>query len=388
MSFELYSNNYAKAEEAKKSKRFREARILYMKAGESLLEYALKINGKAKREFLDCGRGIINYAKSLPIIDPQSDEEQKEERSKSTKVVDKKIESVTNTKKVENGETTFSPIDVTDIGFDDVAGLDEVKESIRSRIIYPLRYPEAYEKFKMQTGGGVLMYGPPGTGKTMIARAIASEADARFYHITGSDIVSQWFGVAEQNIKKLFETAKKDKSAIIFFDEFHALVPKDTKNSSVVPRIVAEFLNQMDGFAKSENTLLVLGATNVPWDINDGIKRSGRFDEKIYVPLPDKEARKHIMIKKFKDVPIEDDVDFDEFAINTEGFNGADIAEFCNRSRRFALERYIKAIENGDDPESEVVTKKDIEMTLENFVSTVDTQTLRKLENFKGFGKV
>ena len=384
--YDDYNKYYDMADEAKKNGNFREAKILYMMAGESLLEYAIKIDGNYKREFLDCGRGIINYAKSLPIDIPKSQIEKKDTQSKNYRTANKKdnkAETVSTSNKPESDEMTFTPVDVSDIGFDDVAGLEEIKESIRMRVIYPMQYPEAYKKFKMETGGGILMYGPPGTGKTMIARAIAHEAEAKFYHIVCSDIVSQWFGVAEQNIRKLFETAKKDKSAIIFFDEFHALSPKDTKSSSVMPRIVSELLNQMDGFEKFENTLLVLGATNVPWDIDNKIKRSGRFDEKIYVPLPDKEARKYIIIKKFAGIPIEDSIDFDEFALNTDGFSGADVAEFCNRSRRFALDRYIKIKKSGGNPENEIVTKEDIKMTLKNFVSTVDSKDLARLEKFK-----
>ena len=389
MNIETYNGYYDRAEEAKKNGNYREAKILYMLAGESLIEYALEMEGKFKREFFNSGKDIIIYAKSLPVIESQSSQsEKKDTQSKTSKMTNKKdskIETISNSNsnKAENDEMMFTPVDVSDTSFDDVAGLEEVKEAIRMRIIYPMQYPEAYEKFKMETGGGVLMYGPPGTGKTMIARAIAHEAGAKFYHVICSDIVNQWFGVAEKNIKNLFETARKHESAIIFFDEFHALSPKDTKSSSVMPRIVSELLNQMDGFDKFENTLLVLGATNVPWEIDNKIKRSGRFDEKIYVPLPDKEARKYIMTKKFKGVPIEDNLDFDTFALNTEGFSGADVAEFCNRSRRFALERYIKIIESGESPEDEIVTKEDIEMTLKNFSSTVDPKDLARLAKFK-----
>jgi transitional endoplasmic reticulum ATPase len=182
----------------------------------------------------------------------------------------------------------------------------------------------------------------------------------------------------------LFNTARNEKTAVIFFDEFDSISPnRSDVNSSVMPRVVNELLSQIDGFSKSENTLLLLAATNRPWAIDSGVTRSKRFSEKLYIPLPDFEARKYIIIKNFEGIPIEEDINFDDLAEKTEGFNGADVAEFCNRCRDRVLERCVQAKESGENYDDEKIKKDDIYKTLKKFNSSVNPQDIKKFEDFR-----
>ena len=182
--------------------------------------------------------------------------------------------------------------------FQDVAGLEDVKEDIRLKMIYPFEHGELAEKFGIRPGGGVLMYGPPGTGKTMLAKATAGEIDATFFRISPADVLSKWVGEAEQNIKKLFDAAAAEARSIIFIDEIEALVPaRRDDGSSVMQRVVPQILQGVEGFdKKAGRPILLMGATNVPWQLDPAMLRPGRFDEKVYIPLPDLAAR-HKMLE-------------------------------------------------------------------------------------------
>lgn len=242
--------------------------------------------------------------------------------------------------KEEDGGREWTAAEVPDIHFSDIAGLEDVKKAITVRMINPVKYPEKYKLYNKKSGGGVLLFGPPGTGKTMIAKAIACEVGARFYAVKGSDIVSKWVGESEKNINSLFDTARADKLAIIFIDEMDSLIAKrgtDAHND----RRVNEFLQQIDGFAGSAPNLLLLGATNRPWDIDGAALRSGRFSQKIYVPLPDAPARRFMFDKSLRGAPVAQDVDVDELVGLTEGYSGADIEEVCDRAKEDPLLRSI-----------------------------------------------
>ncbi len=218
--------------------------------------------------------------------------------------------------------------------FDDVAGLDDVKEDIRLKMIYPFEHPELAKKFGINPGGGVLLYGPPGTGKTMLAKATAGEIDATFFRISPADVLSKWVGEAEQNIKKLFDAAGQEERAIIFIDEIEALIPaRRDEGSSVMQRVVPQILQGMEGFdEKSVSPILFMGATNVPWQLDPAVLRPGRFDEKVYIPLPDLAARRKMLEIYLARRPVADAVDLDGLARELEGYSGADIKYICDRS--------------------------------------------------------
>ena len=231
--------------------------------------------------------------------------------------------------------------------FDDVAGLDDVKEDIRLRMIYPFQHPELAEKFGISPGGGVLLYGPPGTGKTMLAKATAGEIDATFFRISPADVLSKWVGEAEQNLKKLFDAAAAEARAIIFIDEIEALVPaRRDEGSSVMQRVVPQILQGMEGFDEKANSpILFMGATNVPWQLDPAVLRPGRFDEKVYIPLPDIAARRKMLDIYLSKRPLADDIDLDATAKQLDGYSGADIKYICDRA---AVIPFLKSVASGE----------------------------------------
>jgi transitional endoplasmic reticulum ATPase len=220
------------------------------------------------------------------------------------------------------------------VRFSDVAGLDDVKEEIRLKMIYPFAHPELAEKFDIRPGGGVLLYGPPGTGKTLLAKATAGEIDATFFKISPAEVLSKWVGEAEQNLKKLFDAAAAEPRSIIFIDEIEALVPaRRDEGSSVMQRVVPQILQGMEGFdKKSSQAVLFMGATNVPWQLDPAVLRPGRFDQKIYIPLPDLAARRKMLDLYLAKRPLADNIDLDALAQQLEGFSGADIKYICDRA--------------------------------------------------------
>ncbi|GIW75427.1 MAG: hypothetical protein KatS3mg104_0490 [Phycisphaerae bacterium] len=238
------------------------------------------------------------------------------------------------------------------VRFSDVAGLDEVKEEIRLKMIYPFAHADLAEKFGIRAGGGILLYGPPGTGKTLLAKATAGELDATFFRISPADVLSKWVGEAEQNIKKLFDAASQEQRAVIFIDEIEALIPaRRDEGSSVMQRVVPQILQGMEGFDKKKNSpVLFLGATNVPWQLDPAVLRPGRFDEKVHIPLPDLPARVRLLELYLRNRPLADHVSFQTLAERLEGYSGADIKYICDRA---ALLPFLQAV-TGNDQEPEI----------------------------------
>ena len=220
------------------------------------------------------------------------------------------------------------------VRFTDIAGLDEVKEEIRLKMVYPFEHAELAKKFGIRAGGGILLYGPPGTGKTLLARATAGELDATFFRISAADVLSKWVGEAEQNVKKLFDAAAAEARSVIFIDEIESLVPaRRDDGSSVMQRVVPQILQGMEGFDKTSGAqVLFLGATNVPWQLDPAVLRPGRFDEKIYIPLPDFEARVRMLELYLQTRPLADDIDLPQTARDLDGYSGADIKHLCDRA--------------------------------------------------------
>ena len=270
----------------------------------------------------------------------------------------------------------YRPVMETGVTFADIAGLEDVKEAIRELIITPFRRADLYKRFGMETGGGVLLYGPPGTGKTMLAQAIATEVDAAFFSVKGSDLISKYVGESEQNVKKLFKAARSLPVSVIFFDEFEVI--GRARGNDLQPwsdKLLSELLAQMQGFEKSEGTLLVLAATNMPWTIDSALLRPGRFNRKIYVSLPDPGAREQIVRNCLNGLPVDPGFDYAKVAEITEGFNAADVTEFCNRLKLSAIRR---SIESGND---EVICMKDVENS-SSMKSSVDPRDLARLDAF------
>jgi len=311
-TFDLYMR---KGKEAKAKGNLNLAKRNFLLAGETMMQMAKQSQGKLKEARMERARTLVDLSENL---------------GKKPMKVEKKEDGKADSE--DEDVKKWQAAKVPDIKFSDVAGLDDVKKAITIRMINPIKYPDKYKMYGKKSGGGVLLYGPPGTGKTMIAKAIANEVGAKFYAVKGSDIVSKWVGDSEKNINSLFEEANKQDRAIIFIDEMDNLLGKrgdDTHNN----KRVNEFLQQIDGFAGRNQNLLLLGATNRPWDIDSAAMRSGRFSQKIYLPLPDAPARKFMLEKNMKNVPVSDDFDIDKIVEQTENYSGADIEELCDRAK-------------------------------------------------------
>ena len=268
---------------------------------------------------------------------------------------------------------------ISKISFDDIAGLDEVKKAFKEKVIMPFEHPELFAKFGKKAGGGILLYGLPGTGKTMFAEAAANEIDALFIPIKCSDVKSKWYGESEQKVKDIFRKARRAEKAIIFFDEFEAIGAKRTDsengNNDLVPQILAEM--QGVGTSSNKSTIVVIAATNKPWAIDSAFMRPGRFDEKIYVPLPDFDARKKLFELQLKKLPIADDLDFDYLAKITDGLNGADIKEVCEKLKMSAIN---DSLAKGEE---QTIGMDDVERIETSIKSSVSREDIERLEEFE-----
>jgi len=262
--------------------------------------------------------------------------------------------------------------------FDDVAGLEDVKQDIRLKMIYPFEHADLAARFGIRPGGGVLLYGPPGTGKTMLAKATAGEIDAAFFRISPADVLSKWVGEAEQNIKKLFDAAASEKRSIIFIDEIEALVPaRRDEGSSVMQRVVPQILQGMEGFdKKSGQPILFMGATNVPWQLDPAVLRPGRFDEKVYIPLPDVTARRKMLEVYLSHRPLAEDVILDSLAEILEGYSGADIKYLCDRA---ATVPFLSSVASGVEGQITAATFHD---AIHDTPRSVTGEMLRKFDQW------
>lgn len=266
------------------------------------------------------------------------------------------------------------------ITFDDIAGLDEAKNAFNEKVVMPLQHPEIYAKYGKKVGGGILLYGLPGTGKTMFAEAASNELNALFIPIECSDIKSKWYGESEQNVKNIFAKARKASKVILFFDEFEAIGAKrtdngDNGNNDLVPQILAEM--QGVGSSSSKSMIMVIAVTNKPWAIDSAFLRPGRFDEKIYIPLPDFTARKKLFELKLSKIPT-DNVDLDYLSNITEGYNGADLEEFVEKLKQTAINENIKS---GKDHLINMDDIKKVETTMHSSVSKEDIERLKEFQS-------
>ncbi|PUA40519.1 cell division protein [Paenibacillus elgii] len=229
--------------------------------------------------------------------------------------------------------------DIPVITFEHVAGLKDLKKTIQMKIISPFFNQGLFSKFRKKTGGGVLLYGPPGCGKTYMARATAGECRAKFITVHITDILDPYIGISERNLKEAFDKARAQRPSVMFFDEVDAIGFNRSKSSSLTRGLVDTFLHEMDGIDSDTDHLLIIGATNMPWDVDNALKRPGRFDRLVFVEPPDVEAREHIFALQMHERYAEK-LDTAKLAKATEFFSGADIANVCER----AVERVLMEI--------------------------------------------
>ncbi len=216
-------------------------------------------------------------------------------------------------------------LETPQVNFTNLGGMESVKEEIRLRIIHPLTHPEIYQSYGMKSGGGILLYGPPGCGKTHLARATAGEISAMFLSVGIHEVLDMWLGQSERNLHELFETARAQKPCVLFFDEVDALgANRSDLRGSAGRQLVNQFLSEMDGLQSENEGVLVLAATNAPWQLDSAFRRPGRFDRMLFIPPPDEEARKSILEILLRNKPCES-LDFKKLAAKSKGFSGADL---------------------------------------------------------------
>jgi transitional endoplasmic reticulum ATPase len=263
------------------------------------------------------------------------------------------------------------------VTFEMIAGMEEAKATIREMVVFPLQQPEKAKSLGLKPGGGVLLYGPPGNGKTTLGKAIAHDLDAAFFYASGAQIRSKWHGESEQKLRKLVQAAKEEPVAVLFLDDVDGLLPKRSGQSVVDNRIVVQFLAEIGGFEENPNTLLLLGATNKPWEIDEAVFRTGRFDEKIYIPPPDRPARLGILKMQVKDVAGADQLDLEALADRLNGYTGSDIVGIVNSAKRCALSRSIR--ENAPA----VLTAADLEQSFVTIPSSITDRLIKQYDAFR-----
>jgi SpoVK/Ycf46/Vps4 family AAA+-type ATPase len=226
-----------------------------------------------------------------------------------------------------------------DINFGDVGGMDSVKKEIELKIIKPLLHPELYKAYGKKTGGGILLYGPPGCGKTYIAKATAGQVSAKFISVTLNDILDMWVGSSEKNLHELFELARRNTPSVLFIDEIDALGASrsDMKNSAG-RQLINQFLQELDGIDRSNDGVLIIGATNTPWNLDPAFRRPGRFDRIIFVPPPDQDSRSSILRLKLQQKPVAE-IDIAQLSKRMEHYSGADIEAVID----IAIEKKLEA---------------------------------------------
>ena len=305
--------------------------------------------------------------------------------------------------------------ELPNVSWDDVAGLENAKQALKEAVILPIQYPQLFEG-KRQPWKGILLYGPPGTGKSYLAKAAATETKGRFFSVSAANIVSKFMGESERLIKALFELARKNKPAVIFIDEIDSVLSARSEGENeATRRLKTEFLIQMQGVGKDDKGILVLGATNIPWGLDPAVRR--RFQKKIYISLPEANARKLMLKLNLGDTY--NDLTDEQFKILgdlTDGYSGSDIYNLtqdaiygplrkCQRATHFkyldaqqhlvpcspsdqgAMEMKINDIPNPEKLVAPVVTFEDFILSLQKMKPTVSKEDLKRQDEFtKEFG--
>jgi len=264
-------------------------------------------------------------------------------------------------------------VQVPNVSWDDVGGLDELKDELKEAVEWPIKYKDAYDYVDVESPKGILLHGPPGTGKTLIAKALAKMTESNFISIKGPELLSKWVGESEKGVREIFRKARQAAPCIIFLDEVDALVPRRGSGSSdshVTENVVSQILTEIDGLEELNN-VLIIGATNRLDIVDEALLRPGRFDRIIKVPNPDEKGRQHIFEIHTKKKPLANDVKIPEIVKITDDFSGAEIAAVANRAAIAALKRYVS---------SKSKNVKEIKITQQDLIDAVDKVRPRKKE--------
>ena len=237
-------------------------------------------------------------------------------------------------------------VEVPNVKWEDIGGLEEVKKNLQEMILYPIEHPDKFHKFGMEPSKGVLFYGPPGCGKTLLAKAVANECSANFISVKGPEMLTMWFGESEANVREIFDKARASAPCVLFFDELDSIgVARGSSMGDAGgagDRVMNQLLTEIDGVGVKKN-LFFVGATNRPDILDEALLRPGRLDQLIYIPLPDQPSRLSILKANLRKSPISKDVDMGFMARITEGFSGADLTEICQRAAKAAVRESITA---------------------------------------------
>ena len=264
-------------------------------------------------------------------------------------------------------------VQIPNVKWEDVGGLNELKEELKEAVEWPIKYKDAYDYVNVETPKGILLHGPPGTGKTLIAKALAKMTESNFISIKGPELLSKWVGESEKGVREIFRKARQAAPCIIFLDEVDALVPRRGSGGSeshVTENVVSQILTEIDGLEELHN-VLIIGATNRLDIVDEALLRPGRFDRIIKVPNPNEKGRQHIFEIHTKSKPLARDVKISEIVKITENFSGAEITAVTNRAAITALKRYVGG-------KSKNV--KEIQITQQDLVDAVDKVKPRKKE--------
>ncbi|MEM1743273.1 MAG: CDC48 family AAA ATPase [Nitrososphaerota archaeon] len=275
-------------------------------------------------------------------------------------------------------------VEVPEVHWEDIGDLEEVKQELKEAVIWPLKYKELFRHMNAKPLKGILLYGPPGTGKTLLAKAVATESEANFISVKGPEILSKWVGESEKAIREIFRKARQAAPCVVFFDEFDAIAPTRSSgigDSRVTERIISQLLTEMDGLEELRD-VVVIAATNRPDIIDPALLRPGRFDKLIYVPPPDKNARKEIFKIHLRNTPLSEDVDLEKLAEMTEGYTGADIAGVCGTAKMLAIREHVEMY--GDTEAKKNLDKLKVKMShLVEALKKVKPLSTREMEFYK-----
>ncbi|WP_101298196.1 CDC48 family AAA ATPase [Halegenticoccus soli] len=261
-------------------------------------------------------------------------------------------------------------VEVPNVTWDDVGGLESTKERLRETIQWPLDYPEVFQAMDMDAAKGVLLYGPPGTGKTLLAKAVANESESNFISIKGPELLNKYVGESEKGVREIFSKARENAPTVVFFDEIDAIATERgsrTGDSGVGERVVSQLLTELDGLEALED-VVVIATTNRPDLIDAALLRPGRLDRHVHVPVPDEEARRKILEVHTRNKPLADDVDLDRLARRTEGYVGADLEALAREAALAASREFIGSVK----PEEIAESVGNVRITMDHFDQALD----------------